>query len=131
MIRKTLMFAAASLMTVSAATAASASSGPAPTGKASCPPKYVCVWDNNTFSGKPALKSQGNITRTLKSGDGISIFNNGRAYPGKDHIYYKYYYPSGGGMQRGCLHYPGDSPSTHRSATARVVFESVRWGGEC
>ncbi|MET9862370.1 peptidase inhibitor family I36 protein [Streptomyces smyrnaeus] len=130
MIRKTLMLAAAGLMTVSTVSAASALEGPALTGKASCPPKYVCVWDNNSFSGKPKWKSEGDLNKDMRSQNGISIFNNGRAYPGKDHIRY-YYRMWSGEYARGCLHYPGDSPSTVVTWDKPVTLEYARWGGEC
>jgi hypothetical protein len=135
MIRKALMLAAAGLLTVTAAGTASASAaaseGPALTGKKACPRSYVCVWDNTSFSGKPRWKSQGNIG-SHNSDNGISIFNNGKPQTGADHIRYDYSYAhSTSPHYRGCLHYPGDSPTTTKSLDGAVRLSYAKWGGEC
>ncbi|MET9862372.1 peptidase inhibitor family I36 protein [Streptomyces smyrnaeus] len=130
--RKTTgLLVAAGLMTLSSATAASASSDPSLTGKASCPSEYVCVWDNNTFSGKPKWKSKGNLNKDVFSAKGLSILNNGKRYPGGDHIHYKYTYRPSGKTVSGCLHYPGDTPNSKRTYASGVVLNYAQWGGEC
>lgn len=130
MIRKALMLAAAGLMTITAASTAYASNGPALTGKDACPRSYVCVWDNTTFSGAPTWKSQGNLG-THKSSHGLSIFNNGVSYPGADHIHYSYQYAVDDRPRYGCLHYPGDTPNSKTTVDTTVTLNYAKWGGEC
>ncbi|MBO8198399.1 peptidase inhibitor family I36 protein [Streptomyces smyrnaeus] len=131
MIKKAMMLAAAGLLTVATAGVATAVDGSQLTGKDACPRSYVCVWDNTSFSGKPKWKSQGNLY-DLKSYNGISIFNNGVRYPGGDHIRYQYTYRhSTSPHYKGCLHYPGDSPTTAKSIGVTVILDYAKWGGEC
>ncbi|NLU68248.1 peptidase inhibitor family I36 protein [Streptomyces sp. HNM0574] len=115
-------------MAASTASAATASNGPAVTGKASCPKGYVCVWDNTSWSGKPKWKSQGDLERNMYSPRGVSIVNNGVASPGADHIHYKYVWPHGS-YGVGCVHYPPDDNSTAIGEEGTLVY--ARWGGEC
>lgn len=131
MFKKAMMLVSAGVMTVATASVASAGVGPQVTGKDACPSSYVCVWDNTNFSGKPKWKSQGNLYN-LKSYNGISIFNNGEYYPGGDHIRYMYTYRhSTSPHYKGCLHYPGDSPTTAKSVGVTVILDYAKWGGEC
>lgn len=129
MLKKALTLAVAGLMTLGAASAA-ASSGPALTGKSSCPRSYVCVWDNDSFSGNPRWKSQGNLG-AHKSAHGLSVFNNGVRHPGADHIRYKYTYAINGRTHYGCLHYPGDTPNSVTAIDTTVTLNYAKWGGEC
>ncbi|MDI3404187.1 peptidase inhibitor family I36 protein [Streptomyces cavernicola] len=129
------MTAAAGLLALGMATAAQATNSDTTArfevqGKSSCPDGYVCVWNNNSFSGKPKWKSKGNLNRDVFSADGISILNNGTRYPGADHIYYKYTYQPGGKEVSGCLHYPGSTPNSKKTYTG-VVLNYAQWGGEC
>ncbi|MFB6817974.1 peptidase inhibitor family I36 protein [Streptomyces sp. NPDC056347] len=93
-----------------------------------CPRAYVCVWDNGNYSGAPKWKSMGDLSN-LWSANGLSIVNNGVAYPGGDHIRYKLT-PQVGPSESGCLHYPPDSNKTAFTGT-RVTLDYAKWGAEC
>ncbi|MEU1277465.1 peptidase inhibitor family I36 protein [Streptomyces sp. NPDC005805] len=98
---------------------------------ADCPREYVCVWDNTSYSGAPKWKSKGNLSN-LRSTTGLAIRNNGTAYPGADHIWWKATW-SGGSTSGGCLHYPenGSTSGTGHTLGGTVTLNSVKWGGEC
>ncbi|WP_328906526.1 peptidase inhibitor family I36 protein [Streptomyces sp. NBC_00234] len=95
--------------------------------KSDCPRGYVCVWNNTSFSGPPTWKSQGNLY-SKSSAAGISIFNNGVADPGADHIWWKATWANGQ-KSNGCLHYPPDGSSFVLYGS--VKLDSAVWGGEC
>ncbi|WP_306317434.1 MULTISPECIES: peptidase inhibitor family I36 protein [unclassified Streptomyces] len=133
MIRKVLAVAAAGLLTFGVASTAEAGGGTGPAepgarSKADCPRGYVCVWNNTSFSGKPKWKSKGNLY-DLKSSKGVSIFNNGWASPGADHIRFKYTWPHGS-YGVGCLHYPPDGDTTTQIGE-KGTLNYAKWGGEC
>ena len=67
------MGVAAVLMMGAMGVAAAPSATAAP---ADCPREYVCVWNNDTASGKPTWKSKGNLY-DLRSENGVTIVNNG------------------------------------------------------
>ncbi|MFI0977418.1 peptidase inhibitor family I36 protein [Streptomyces sp. NPDC021093] len=115
--------ASLSLATAGLVLAPSASASPA-----DCPRSYVCVWNNPNFSGAPTWKSQGNLSN-MSSSNGMSIINNGTAYPGADHIRYRVTWV-GGQYVTGCLHYPPDSNS-HYFTGGAMTMNYARWGGEC
>ncbi|GAA0477029.1 peptidase inhibitor family I36 protein [Streptomyces stramineus] len=96
--------------------------------KGDCPREYVCVWNNTSFDGAPAWKSKGNLYN-LKSSAGMSIFNNGTAYPGGDHIRWRATWSSGQ-TSSGCLHYPPDAGNSF-ILYGDVTLNSAVWGGEC
>ncbi|NLU68247.1 peptidase inhibitor family I36 protein [Streptomyces sp. HNM0574] len=124
------LLVAAGLMALGAASTASAAPDAVVTGKGSCPKGYVCVWNNDSFSGSPDWKSQGNIGRH-KSSHGLSGLNNGVRQPGADHVHYTYQYAVDDRPRNGCLHYPGDSPSSMTTLDTTVTLHSAKWGGEC
>ncbi|MFE7468413.1 peptidase inhibitor family I36 protein [Streptomyces sp. NPDC057499] len=93
-----------------------------------CPRAYVCVWDNTNYSGTPKWKSTGNLSN-MWSTNGLSIVNNGVAYPGGDHIRYKFT-PLVGPGGSGCLHYPPDSNKISLN-WGKVNLDYARWGAEC
>ena len=131
MVRKMLLIAAVGLLTFGTATVAQAAdAGAADLGvraKADCPRGYVCVWNNTSFSGSPKWKSKGNLYN-LTSSKGVSIFNNGVASPGADHIRFKYTWPHDS-YGTGCLHYPPDRSTTQIGEAGTLNY--AKWGGEC
>ncbi|MGV9255625.1 peptidase inhibitor family I36 protein [Streptomyces sp. NPDC003697] len=93
-----------------------------------CPREYVCVWNNTSFSGVPTWKSKNNLSN-LYSANGISIMNNGIAWPGADHIWYKATWSNGGATTSGCLHYPPGGNKVR--LTGPITLNWAKWGGEC
>lgn len=59
---------------------------------------------------------------------GLAIFNNGKRYPGADHIRYKV--RGDGSRKKGCLHYPPDS-KTWVKIPGSATLKYAKWGGEC
>ncbi|MFJ8631316.1 peptidase inhibitor family I36 protein [Streptomyces sp. NPDC093568] len=106
-----------------------AAAPPAAAAPADCPREYVCVWNNDTASGKPTWKSKGNLY-DLRSENGVTIVNNGVRQPGADHIWYNLTTtPENGGNFKGCLHYPNDTNMV--TFEGPVTLHSARWGREC
>lgn len=127
-----MMLAAASLLTYASVGTASAATGDGPQARnpGACPRGYVCVWNDNSFTGKPKWKSKGDLPDRVYAGAGASVFNNGVRHQGGDHIRFKYRY-NRGTWESECLHYPGDSPSQWRSYPDGVFVKDVKWGDEC
>ncbi|MFJ3925180.1 peptidase inhibitor family I36 protein [Streptomyces sp. NPDC090022] len=117
-----VLAAVSSLLGISLLTAPTASAAPA-----DCPREYVCVWDNTNFQGAPRWKSKGKMTN-MYTPNGASIINNGTAWAGADHIYWRYTW-NDSQWSTGCLHYPPDSNAHVLYGAGTVNYTS--WGDEC
>jgi hypothetical protein len=118
----TIATAAAMLGVIASATTASAE--PNPPG---CPKGYFCAYSGPDQTGSLVLKTAGNWSGQVRF---QSIFNNGYAFPGADHVDMTYWY-EGDGNATSCIHYnPG--PGLYKwTAPYTEVLYSVRWRGEC
>lgn len=92
-----------------------------------CPKGYFCMYSGQNQTGTL-------LARTLNNWSGFqegvqSIFNNGSACSGCDHVYVLHYY-----VQRNetvCLHFnPGPGRYKLNWAGGAIV-KGVEWGGEC
>ncbi|MFI6277410.1 peptidase inhibitor family I36 protein [Streptomyces sp. NPDC050988] len=115
---------AAAAFTAVLATAPSASAEPNPPG---CGKEYFCAYSGENQTGRLVLKTKGNWSGNVAI---RSVFNNGVAFPGADHVDVTYTSPGGGG-ETACLHYnPG--PGAYKvNAAAGVHITKVVWRGEC
>jgi hypothetical protein len=103
--------------------AAAAAREPNPPG---CDPGAFCAYSGQNVNGRLLLERQGNWSGSL-SGVG-SVYNNGVAFPGADHVYVRYFI--GNLLGTLCLHYnPGPGHRFFFSPSARLV--SATWGPEC
>ncbi|MFF3494664.1 hypothetical protein ACFYWS_25295 [Streptomyces sp. NPDC002795] len=127
--KRTGLLLAAGLLTMAGVATANANSSAA--SPDDCPRANVCVWGNVGAAGEPGWNSEGNLTRELYSAQGITIFNNGERHPGADHIRYSYKDLDTGSNHRGCLHYPRDEPTAHRSEAHKISLKYLKWGKEC
>ncbi|MEU9786497.1 peptidase inhibitor family I36 protein [Streptomyces phaeochromogenes] len=115
---------AAAAFTAVLATAPSASAEANPPG---CGKEYFCAYSGENQTGQLVLKTKGNWSGNVAI---RSVFNNGVAFPGADHVDVTYTSPGGGG-ETACLHYnPG--PGAYKvNAVAGVHITKVVWRGEC
>ncbi|MGD9483061.1 peptidase inhibitor family I36 protein [Streptomyces sp. TRM70308] len=104
------------------ATAPAASAEPSPAG---CPKGYFCAWSGPDQTGSLMLKTAGDWSGSVAF---RSVFNNGYAYPGADHVDFTYWYE---GTATSCYHYnPG--PGTYKwTAYRSLAALKVEWRGEC
>ncbi|MGI3204226.1 hypothetical protein ACRJ4W_50910 [Streptomyces sp. GLT-R25] len=86
-----------------------------------------CAYSGENQTGQLVLKTKGNWSGNVAI---RSVFNNGVAFPGADHVDVTYTSPGGGG-ETACLHYnPG--PGAYKvNAVAGVHITKVVWRGEC
>ncbi|WP_415950069.1 hypothetical protein [Streptomyces sp. KLOTTS4A1] len=102
-----------------------------------CPSGYVCAYNGSNLSRTIVSKSSGSWTGTgyqIKS-----LFNNGKAYAGADHIRYTgtiYYTDGSFANVTGCLHYNTGSSSPSSGSYVNFPGEATKistakWGGEC
>ncbi|MER7173548.1 peptidase inhibitor family I36 protein [Streptomyces mesophilus] len=128
----------AAAATTAAAAALVAVPGTAQAGNSTvkgCPSGYVCAYDGTGLSGSIVRKTEGSWTATgykVKS-----LFNNGRAQTGADHIRYKGIISYGDGWYatvKGCLHYSTGSAAdagSYASFPYKARISTATWGGEC
>ncbi len=123
--RKLLLFPtlATAALTYAVSLAPVASAEPNPVG---CEKEYFCVFERPGQTGRVMVKTKGNWTGSVS---GQSIFNNGIAHPGADHIQLTYAYQ--GHTYEKCVHYnPG--PEEYKLDFAEgVTFTKATWRGEC
>ncbi|MBB1257968.1 hypothetical protein [Streptomyces alkaliterrae] len=110
--------------------------GPAQAGTATvygCKSGEVCVYKNGN-SG-PSFSTYGDWAPTSSSKyvTGNVIFNNGKRYPGFDHIRWEGH--MGSDKYKGCLHYEETTTGmTHGSSVysgSAITFTKMIWGKEC
>ncbi|WP_431983753.1 peptidase inhibitor family I36 protein [Streptomyces qinglanensis] len=92
---------------------------------AGCPKGYFCAWSGPDQTGSLVLRTAGNWSGSVAF---RSVFNNGYAYPGADHVDMTYWYE---GTATSCFHYnPG--PGQYKwTAYRTLVVQKVVWRGEC
>ncbi|MFE7894691.1 peptidase inhibitor family I36 protein [Streptomyces sp. NPDC057412] len=105
------------------AVAPSASAEPDPAG---CGKGYFCAYSGAGQSGRLVLKVAGNWSGNLAVG---SVFNNGVAYPGADHVDVTSYV--GGQPSTDCFHYNPGPGRYKANAEAWLTITRVVWRGEC
>jgi hypothetical protein len=105
------------------AVAPSASAEPNPAG---CGKGYFCAYSGANQSGRLLLRVAGNWSGNLAVG---SIFNNGVAYPGADHVDVTSYL--GGQPSTDCFHYNPGPGKYKANAEAGLTITRVVWRGEC
>ncbi|MFE2643564.1 MULTISPECIES: peptidase inhibitor family I36 protein [Streptomyces] len=100
---------------------ASAEANPAGCGKG-----YFCAYSGADQSGRLVLRVAGNWSGNLAVG---SIFNNGVAYPGADHVDVTSYL--NGQPSTDCFHYNPGPGRYKANAEAGLTITRVVWRGEC
>jgi hypothetical protein len=105
--------------------APAASAEPDPPG---CPKGYFCVYSGQHQTGQLVMKTAGNWTGNAV---GQSVFNNGYAYPGYDHVQFDWVYTSGTGGNSWCFHYNPGPDIYKNSWTYPISVKQVVWRGEC
>jgi len=104
-----------------------ASAEPNPAG---CEKGYFCIWSGQNQTGTRLVHAAGNWSGSVT---GRSVFNNGVAFPGADHIQLDWTY--NGLNWTECFHY--NTPSTpsssngHKDNWVGVQFTRAVWRGEC
>ncbi|MFJ8936525.1 peptidase inhibitor family I36 protein [Streptomyces sp. NPDC102365] len=118
----TLATAAAMLGVIASAPTASAEANPP-----GCPKGYFCAYSGPDQTGTLVLKTAGNWSGQVGF---RSVFNNGYAFPGADHVDMTYVY-EGDSTVTSCFHYnPGPGQYKWTAPYTEVVY-GVRWRGEC
>jgi hypothetical protein len=102
-----------------------ASAEPNPPG---CPRGSFCAYWGPNQTGPLLLADDGNWSGQIAGVE--SVFNNGTAWPGADHI--QLAYRERGVNKSVCIHYnPGPGAYKMNFAFPGVTITSARWRGEC
>ena len=91
-----------------------------------CGTGYFCAYSGADQSGRLLLRVAGNWSGNLAVG---SIFNNGVAYPGADHVDVTSYL--NGQPSTDCFHYHPGPGRYKANAEAGLRITRVVWRGEC
>ena len=96
---------AAAAFTAVLATAPSASAEANPPG---CGKEYFCAYSGENQTGQLVLKTKGNWSGNVAI---RSVFNNGVAFPGADHVDVTYTSPAAAGRRPACTTTPAPAPT--------------------
>jgi peptidase inhibitor family I36 len=91
-----------------------------------CGKGYFCAYSGPNQTGRLVLKVAGNWSGNLGVG---SIFNNGVAFPGADHVDVTSYL--GGQPSTDCFHYNPGPGKYKANGEAGITITRVVWRGEC
>ncbi|RII20387.1 hypothetical protein DSC45_04105 [Streptomyces sp. YIM 130001] len=99
-----------------------------------CPSGYICFYEKTSVKSRIVFKTAGN----WKGGEFTThaAFNNGKRYPGADHVRYTYHYPDSPEKNRTDCHtyHSTDSPVATPGASASFIerhVSKVEWVGSC
>ncbi|MBB1254408.1 hypothetical protein [Streptomyces alkaliterrae] len=105
-----------------------------------CPSEYVCLYAKSGYMFAPT-KGDADLSKSKMYPN--RIFNNGKRYPGADHVYWAGKRERNGKVTDvgGCLHYHSTNNKTpeagtyvtglYKSDSDRVRITTLRWSGEC
>ncbi|MFE7273378.1 hypothetical protein [Streptomyces sp. NPDC057623] len=99
-----------------------------------CPSGYVCFYQTSSVNSPIVFKTAGN----WYGGEFATqaAFNNGKHYPGADHVRYTFHYPSSPNTKHtDCMTYhKTDSPVVESGESASFIerhVEKIEWVGSC
>ncbi|MEV6997821.1 peptidase inhibitor family I36 protein [Streptomyces sp. NPDC093982] len=104
-------------------TAPTASAEPNPPG---CPKEYFCAYSGENQTGQLVVKTKGNWSGNVAF---RSAFNNGKPFPGADHVDVTYTVEDG--TETACLHYNPGPGGYKANAVPGTHVVRVVWRGEC